>query len=240
MKYLIILFTSLFLFVSCEEKDVIEVIPNYDEIYLPLSKVDSTPQLIEGDETELSEAIGEEVNKSGVKDIKLDYKLLIDEEGNVKKVEVVRSPDIKYTNLAVKGFENWKFLPGKKDGKAVKSQYWWKFYLSSSSSGLVDIDKEEFVLTADEMPEPVGGIIAIQEKIRYPEIAKRAGIEGKVYIKAFIDEEGKVVATDILKGMGSGLDEAAVRAIKETKFIPAKNDGKNVKIQVTVPIVFKL
>jgi TonB family protein len=240
MKYLTILFVSLFLFTSCEEKDVIEVIPNYDEIYLPLSKVDSTPQLIVGDEKKLSEVISEEVKKNGSKDIKLDYKLLIDEEGSVKKVEVVKSPDKKYTDIVVKEFGNWKFSPGKKDRKAVKSQYRWHFILESGSDTPNEINKEEFSVYAEVMPEPIGGMMAIQKKIIYPEIAKRAGIEGRVYLLAFIDENGNVADVKVIKGIGAGCDETALKAIKETKFTPAKDKGENVKVQVSVPIVFKL
>ena len=55
------------------------------------------------------------------------------------------------------------------------------------------------------MPEPIGGMFAIQEKIKYPEIAKRAGIEGKVIIQAFIDENGNVVQAKVIKGIGRWL-----------------------------------
>jgi periplasmic protein TonB len=99
----------------------------------------------------------------------------------------------------------------------------------------------EFLKKAEEMPEPVGGIAAIQSKLLYPEIAKRAGIEGRVFILAFIDEYGNVVNTKVVKGVDSGgLNEAAEDAVRNTKFTPAKNQGIPVKVQVTVPIEFKL
>ncbi len=50
-------------------------------------------------------------------------------------------------------------------------------------------DKTYFV-AVEQMPEPIGGIRGIQDKIVYPEIAKRAGIEGRVYVLAFINKEG--------------------------------------------------
>ena len=98
----------------------------------------------------------------------------------------------------------------------------------------------EYLLKADVMPEPVGGIEAIMNKVHYPEIAKRAGIEGKVYVLTNIDEYGNVVKTKIIKGIGSGCNEAAMKAVKETKFTPGENGGKKVKTQVTIPIYFKL
>ena len=99
---------------------------------------------------------------------------------------------------------------------------------------------DKYLMEAEVMPEPIGGMSAIQKKVIYPEIAKKAGVEGKVYIKTFIDEKGNVTKTEILKGIGSGCDKAAIKAVKETKFTPAKQRGKLVKVQVVVPIMFKL
>jgi protein TonB len=99
---------------------------------------------------------------------------------------------------------------------------------------------DKYLLKAEVMPEPVGGMSTIQKRVIYPEIARKAGIEGKVYVQAFIDEKGDVIKTKILKGIGSGCDESAMKAVKETKFTPAKQSGKFVKVQVVVPVLFKL
>lgn len=97
-----------------------------------------------------------------------------------------------------------------------------------------------FFVAVEEMPEPIGGIEAIQKKIVYPEIAKRAGVEGRVFIKAFVDEQGNVTKTEVIKGIGAGCDEAAEAAVRSSKFKPGKQRGKAVKVQVSVPILFKL
>ncbi|AFN73373.1 TonB protein [Melioribacter roseus P3M-2] len=97
-----------------------------------------------------------------------------------------------------------------------------------------------FFVAVEEQPEPIGGIEAIQKKIVYPEIAKRAGVQGRVYIKAFVDENGNVVKAEVIKGIGAGCDEAAVKAVMETKFKPGRQRGKPVKVQVSIPVVFKL
>jgi len=103
------------------------------------------------------------------------------------------------------------------------------------------VDEEPtYFVAVEEMPEPIGGIRAIQEKIVYPEIAKRAGVEGKVYILAFVDESGNVTKAQVLKGIGAGCDEAALDAVLKTKFKPGKQRGKPVKVQVSIPVVFKL
>lgn len=241
MKIIISFLLPVIIFYGCREKETIEVIPNYNEIYLPAKDLDSTPMLLTGTEEELEEKINKEINNSNVNEnINLDYILYLDEFGKVKKVEVISSPDKKYTDMAVKEFEKWAFEPGKKNGKPVKSQYGWKFNINNHYADNTEFNKSDYQVKAEEMPEPVGGIAAIQSKLLYPEIAKRAGVEGRVYVLAFINEEGDVVYTEVIKGVGTGLDEAAVKAVKETKFTPAKIDGKPVKVQVTVPIVFKL
>ena len=97
-----------------------------------------------------------------------------------------------------------------------------------------------FFVAVEEMPEPIGGIAAIQQNIIYPEIAKRAGVQGRVYVKAFVDESGTVQKAEVLKGIGAGCDEAAIDAVMKTRFKPGKQRGKPVRVQVSIPILFKL
>ena len=101
-------------------------------------------------------------------------------------------------------------------------------------------EEPTYFIAVEEMPQPIGGIAAIQSKIVYPEIAKRAGVEGRVYVLAFVDRDGNVTKAKILKGIGAGCDEAALKAVEETKFKPGKQRGKPVNVQVSVPVFFKL
>ena len=82
------------------------------------------------------------------------------------------------------------------------------------------INENDYSELVEEMPEPIGGINSIQEKIQYPEIAKRAGIEGKVFILAYIDENGNVAHTKIIKGIGAGCDEMAQMQLSKLSLIP--------------------
>ena len=103
------------------------------------------------------------------------------------------------------------------------------------------VDEEPvYFVAVEEMPEPLGGISGIQKRIVYPEIAKRAGVEGKVLVLAFVDESGNVTKAEVIKGIGLGCDEAAINAIVQTKFKPGIQRGKPVKVQVTIPVTFKL
>ena len=92
----------------------------------------------------------------------------------------------------------------------------------------------------DKFPEPIGGIEAMIKNVVYPVAAKEAGIQGKVLVKTIIDEKGDVVETEVVQGVDADCDNAAMDAIKKTKFTPGIKDNKPVKAEVTIPVMFKL
>ena len=88
----------------------------------------------------------------------------------------------------------------------------------------------------DDPPQPMTSI-----RPTYPEIAQEAGIEGVVVVQAFIDKKGRVKETLILKGVpNTGLDEAAMEAIRRTRFKPAKQRERSVGVWISIPVNFKL
>lgn len=101
-------------------------------------------------------------------------------------------------------------------------------------------NRELFICEAEVCPKPVGGIEAIQNNLIYPEYAKLYGLEGKVKIIARVNENGNVIATTIVQGLGLGCDEAAVDAVKKTKFLPGFNNGIAVTTNVIFNVEFKL
>ncbi len=94
----------------------------------------------------------------------------------------------------------------------------------------------------EEPPSPIGGYAAIQQHVVYPEQARMAAIEGYVIVMAFIDENGQVQETKILKGIipNTGLDEAALAAIQSVTFEPAKREGTPVGVWISIPVNFRL
>lgn len=111
----------------------------------------------------------------------------------------------------------------------------------SPANSLVDAGEEAFQ-KYDTPPVPVGGLQAIQSVLKYPEIARKAGIEGKVVVQALITHKGEVEETTILEPAGgkSGLNEAAMLAVKSVKWRPAMLDDKPVSVKVALPVVYKL
>jgi TonB family protein len=103
------------------------------------------------------------------------------------------------------------------------------------------LSKQSVFQSYDEAPEPIGGFEAIQKNLQYPEIARRAGIQGRVILNLLINENGVVDTVKVLKSLGkSGCDEAAVNAAKSVRWKPAINNGVPVKVWVGIPVVFKL
>ena len=103
------------------------------------------------------------------------------------------------------------------------------------------IPKEpEIFIWSEVMPQPIGGLTTIQNKVNYTEIAKRIKLEGTVYIEAIIDEKGNVIESKIIKKIGGGLDQEALNAVADTKFHPGLQRGKPVKVKITIPIKFVL
>ncbi len=90
----------------------------------------------------------------------------------------------------------------------------------------------------DEEPIPIKRV-----RPEYPEFAKASGIEGVVTVEAEVLKDGSVGAIEVVKSLQSGpggLDEAAIQAVKQWKFIPAKNNNQPVAVWVRIPIEFSL
>ena len=100
--------------------------------------------------------------------------------------------------------------------------------------------EEDFFVVVEEMPELIGGLAALQKNIRYPEKARKAGIEGRVIVQFVVNKEGKVENPRVIRGIGGGCDEEALRATNSARFKPGKQRGEPVRVQYSLPVIFKL
>jgi len=101
-------------------------------------------------------------------------------------------------------------------------------------------DGEDFFVVVENMPELIGGLAELQSRIRYPEMARRAGIEGRVYVQFIVNERGEVENPQVIRGIGGGCDEEAIRAVSQAQFRPGMQRGRPVRVQYSLPIVFRL
>lgn len=98
---------------------------------------------------------------------------------------------------------------------------------------------------AEVMPEFPGGEQAmmkfVSENVQYPEEAKEKEISGRVLVGFIVEKDGSVNEVKIVRGIGGGCDEEAVRVVKAMpKWKPGKQDGKTVRVSYTMPFFFKM
>ena len=105
-------------------------------------------------------------------------------------------------------------------------------------------EDEIFVFVEDQPTFPGGDearIKYLQDNIHYPEMAKESGIQGTVYVTFVVEKDGRISNVKILRGIGGGCDEEAVRIIKNMpKWKPGKQRGRAVRAQFNMPIRFVL
>ncbi|MBI2890818.1 MAG: energy transducer TonB, partial [Nitrospirae bacterium] len=98
-------------------------------------------------------------------------------------------------------------------------------------------------------PEPewvplplVSSLPAFKSKVEpaYPEAARRDGIEGLVILEVGIDENGRAFEVTVVQSGGHGFDEAAVEAMKNSVFYPAKRGDQPVAVRLRIPVRFSL
>jgi TonB family protein len=116
--------------------------------------------------------------------------------------------------------------------KAMKSS-------QASSSG------EQVYNSVEKMPTFPGGdearIDFMMKNLKYPEQAKKNGVQGKVFVTFIVETDGSLTNVKVMRGIGGGCDEEAVRVIKlMPKWTPGLEKGKPVKVQFVLPIKFAL
>lgn len=115
----------------------------------------------------------------------------------------------------------------------------------------VRVDEEEdseetmIFMVVESMPEFPGGEASLYkylaENIKYPQMAKESGIQGRVFVTFVVERDGSVTDVRVLRGIGGGCDEEAVRVVKNMpRWTPGKQRGKSVRVQYNLPVKFTL
>ncbi len=107
----------------------------------------------------------------------------------------------------------------------------------------IEVEKEELPDIDDFVfveREPQVDLAELQRKIVYPEMAKRAGIEGKVTVRVLVGKDGKPIKAVVQQSDSELLNKAAVKAVMESVFTPAIQNQEPVATWVSIPINFTL
>ena len=105
--------------------------------------------------------------------------------------------------------------------------------------------EQEIFQIVEEMPSFPGGegnlMEYVAKNIKYPQIARETGIQGRVFVGFVVEPDGSISNVKLLRGIGGGCDEEAMRVIKSLpKWKPGKQRGKPVRVSYQIPVFFKL
>lgn len=178
---------------------------------------------------------------------------VVNEEGKIQDAKIARGvdPSLDAEALRVMNTLDKTWKPGKEKGVAVKVNYTVpiNFALHGGANKEKHMSSGESANTifaiVEEMPRYPGGEEALKKYIantlNYPDVAKKEGIQGKVYVSFVVEKDGSVGDTKIARGVEPALDNEALRVVKTLpKWIPGKQKGKAVRVQYTLPINFAL
>ena len=111
---------------------------------------------------------------------------------------------------------------------------------SDTTLSVKEICHGQIKVVVEEMPRLVGGLAALQSRIKYPERERELGIEGRVYLQFVVGPKGQVMDVQVVRGINKKLDQEAVRAVRKSAFKPGHvRNGDPACVRMSLPIVFK-
>ena len=118
-------------------------------------------------------------------------------------------------------------------------------FCSTSVMAQTEVEDDAIFVVAENAPEFPGGSDSlyayIARNIKYPEAAKKEKIEGRVFVTFVIEKDGQVSSAKILRDIGGGCGEEAIRVVKNMpKWKPGTQRGKPVRFQFNLPVSFML
>ncbi|WP_420454977.1 TonB family protein [Rubrivirga sp.] len=108
-------------------------------------------------------------------------------------------------------------------------------------SAVAALDTTDVYEIVDEMPELIGGLEGIQQRLDYPELQYRAGVQGTAVLQFIVSTEGEVTDLQVIRSAGNdGLDRAAIVAVQDARFRPGRQGGEAVRVRFAVPVTFRI
>lgn len=178
-------------------------------------------------------------------------KLLIDEKGNVAKAKIEQGVKDMLDNAALDAAKKAKFSPAILKDKPIK------VWVILPVAFKLDVDKktEEPKIVSPGIQAPsnledpdINTFVQVEKfpkliesaKPEYPEIAKRAGITGKIFVKVLVDKEGTPKKAIVIKSESELFNQSAIDAALKSKFTPAINKGEAIAVWIVLPYKFSL
>jgi TonB family protein len=254
---------TVFFLLSCEKgRKEVEIVPDLESIYINQNDVDVPAKEKEGFNAKAKEDLIDAV-KTLDSDVPINFEInirvFINENGSIDKIRDIsndnrlneysdtiknyRQKD-KLIEAVASKITDWQFEAAKYKGKNVKCWCDFKANIFKKQDGSYNLEMSEFLkstpgmydfIAADKMPQI--------KKIfppKYPEQAKHSGIEGVVYVKILVNEDGKPTKSVVIRSDSEIFNQPALDAAMKFEFTPAVKDNRDISIWVVVPFKFKL
>lgn len=148
-----------------------------------------------------------------------------------------KPPTVKELEVADPGQKN---LKGDKDAKVVIDEP-----VGESDQKVTEEDPNKVFTSVEKNPDFPGGLEAfgryLGKSIRYPAVARENNTQGRVIVQFVVERDGSLTDIKVLRGIGDGCDEEAVRVLKASPhWSPGIQNGRPVRCSYTVPISFTL
>jgi TonB family protein len=259
---LVIISIGIILSGCSEKKNRVEVVPNLENEYMSLNDVDNLPDMGKDFYKKMDNDFEDAVKNLHVNNPKawtlfiIKLRVYLNKKGTIDKIKDLytkypfQTPDsvIIYNNreeldkqLALK-LSNLKFPPFQKNGKNVKVWYDLTSEISLDPHGKYNVGPPYFTLIPTSLHEDVDKMPSLVKSFKphYPTIAKLKGTEGKVYVKVYVNAEGKPLSAVILKSDNKVFNQPSIDAAAKFKFSPAMKDNKPVGAWVVLPFKYTL
>jgi len=253
VKLVVALMALNLVFFACSgpvQKEDIDASVQNDEQSLPVDKtiftvVEEMPEF-PGGRDELIKYLStsvkypEEAKEKGIQG-RVFLNFIVEKDGSIDSVKLLRGIGSGCDEEAIRvisSMPNWS--PGMQRDKAVRVSY------NIPIKFTLDNKVADSVFTVVEvMPEFPGGrnklFTYLGANIKYPEAAKKAGVQGRVFVSFVVETDGSVSEAKILRGIGTGCDEEALRVVNSMpKWSPGLHHGKPVRVQYNLPIKYAL
>jgi TonB family protein len=185
---------------------------------------------------------------------------VVQPDGAIGEARVTKGVNPDLDQEAIKAVKQWRFQPGRKDGKAVPVRIALEVtFTLRDTAAPRDAPKQALFPIGPLTPGDAGGkgqpqatgvykpgdgvsapVVAKQVKPQYTAEAMRAKIEGSVGLECVVETDGRVGEVWVAKALDEGLDQEAIKAVRQWRFEPGKKDGKAVRVQITLEMTFTL
>jgi TonB family protein len=163
----------------------------------------------------------------------------ISKTGTIKRLEVI-SGNSMLANAAVDAVQHWTYKPFLLNGEPVEVET-----SITVNFSLDDSSKTTEQSVGTDVIEKIGGAVSAPVKIKgrnpmYTELARQDKVNGSVMVSLIVDKDGLPQKVHVTRGLGDGLDENAVEAVKQWRFKPAMKDGNPVAVAMSMEVQFKI